>query len=163
MKIKIILSSIGIYLLLIGIAIIRFGINKPTEQEYIEQQKELVLDSAPVVGDIENFYIGDWMDMRASKYCACAICCDFYTGITASGAHVQANHTIAAPSWLAFGTWIEIQSDIPGVSGYYKVEDRGGAIKGDRLDIYVDNHNEADAFGIHPVKMRIISENLTKY
>lgn len=59
MKVKIILSSIGIYLLLIGIAITRFGINKPNEQEYNEQQKEEILASAPVIGDVENFYIGD--------------------------------------------------------------------------------------------------------
>ena len=101
------------------------------------------------------------MDMRATQYCACAICCDVYTGITASGARVQEHHTIAAPKNIPLGTWVEIQSSIPGVSGFYKVEDRGGAIKGDRIDIYTESHSKAYAFGIQPIKMRVVSENLT--
>ena len=62
---------------------------------------------------------------------------------TASGATAKANYTVAADtSVLPFGTKIKID----GVE--YEVQDRGGAIKGNRIDIYFGNdHNGALKFG----------------
>ena len=75
-------------------------------------------------------------------YCACTKCCGAYaTGTTASGTHVQAGRTIAAPSRYAFGTKMKIFDNI------YTVEDRGGAITGNKIDIYVDSHEEALRLG----------------
>lgn len=75
-------------------------------------------------------------------YCACTKCCGAYaTGTTASGTHVQAGRTIAAPSRYAFGTKMKIFDNV------YTVEDRGGAITGNKIDIYVDSHEEALRLG----------------
>ena len=52
------------------------------------------------------------------------------------------NHTIAAPQNYAFDTEIEIEG-----MGTYVVEDRGGAIKDNRLDIFVGSHQEALKLG----------------
>lgn len=74
-------------------------------------------------------------------YDACKDCCGKTDGITASGAKATAKHTIAAPPEYAFGTNIEYDGVI------YTVEDRGGSIKGNRFDIYVDSHQEAVNLG----------------
>jgi 3D (Asp-Asp-Asp) domain-containing protein len=65
-----------------------------------------------------------------TAYCPCRICCGpAARGITASG--TRADHRLAAaPRHIPFGTRI----DVPGY-GRVEVEDRGGAIKGNRLDV----------------------------
>lgn len=70
-------------------------------------------------------------------YCPCAKCCGVQTGITASGARVQAGVTIAADPSIPFGTELVIDGHT------YIVQDRGGAIKGNHVDIYCDTHEEA--------------------
>lgn len=79
---------------------------------------------------------------KLTAYCGCSKCCGKSTGITASGAKAKANHTIAAPKNFAFGTKIEINGNI------YVVEDRGGAIKGNKIDVYFSSHSEALSFGV---------------
>lgn len=86
---------------------------------------------------------------RASAYDDCYNCCGKTDGITASGVKATANHTIAAPPEYAFGQEIEIG----GIT--YVVEDRGGAIKGDKIDIFFDTHEEAQAFGVQWVEGKV--------
>lgn len=152
MKIKIILSSIGIYLLLIGIAIVRFGINKPNEQEYINQLKIEELENAPIVGEVQNYYISDWMDGYVTYYCSCVQCCGKTDGITASGAHVEEGITCAADKKFPFGTRIEIEG-----YGIYTVQDRGGGVKGNHIDIYCNDHQFSDTFGIKKTRIRVVN------
>jgi|GEM_PF-529593 len=63
-------------------------------------------------------------------------------GITASGKRVKTHHTIACPRTYAFGTQIKVEG-----YGTYTCEDRGGAIKGHKFDIYMETKAEAFAFG----------------
>ena len=79
---------------------------------------------------------------KLTAYCGCSKCCGKSTGITASGVKAKANHTIAAPKNFVFGTKIEIDGNI------YIVEDRGGAIKGNKIDVYFSSHSEALNFGV---------------
>jgi 3D (Asp-Asp-Asp) domain-containing protein len=72
-------------------------------------------------------------------------------GITASGARVKEGVTIACPPELAFGTVIEIE----GV-GKRVCLDRGGAIKGRKLDLYIASLSEALRFGRQHLKIRIV-------
>jgi 3D (Asp-Asp-Asp) domain-containing protein len=72
-------------------------------------------------------------------------------GITASGEHVRANHTAACPSSMAFGTRLEIE----GV-GERVCSDRGGKITEGRLDIYITELNDAQAFGRQRLNVRVI-------
>ena len=74
-------------------------------------------------------------------YCPCALCCGKTNGITACGTLATANHTIAADSRFSFGTKMVINGVI------YTVEDRGGAIKGNRIDIFFTTHQDALNFG----------------
>lgn len=88
---------------------------------------------------------------KVTAYCACAKCCGWETGITASGVKATANHTIAAPSTFSFGTNVVIN----GVT--YTVEDRGGAIQGNRIDVYMNSHSEALAFGVQYLYVEVLN------
>ncbi|MBR3646464.1 MAG: 3D domain-containing protein [Lachnospiraceae bacterium] len=80
---------------------------------------------------------------KVTAYCPCAHCCGKNTGITASGTKATAGRTIAADtSVLPFGTKVNINGHT------YTVEDRGGAIKSNKIDIYFDTHQEALNFGV---------------
>ncbi len=88
-------------------------------------------------------------EVVATAYCSCAICCGPYDGnSTADGSVPAAGHTVAAPPTYAFGTKMYIpEFDYGGGSGIYEVEDRGGAITDNRIDIYFSTHEEALSFG----------------
>lgn len=72
--------------------------------------------------------------------------------ITASGKEVKVNHTVACPKELPFGTRLYIEK-----FGERVCEDRGGAIKGKRLDIYVESLDEAYRLGRQKLKVKIIN------
>lgn len=80
---------------------------------------------------------------KVTAYCSCSKCCGSHAnGYTSSGTKATAGRTVAAPSNLAYGTKLNINGKT------YVVEDRGGAIKGNRIDIYVNSHSEALAWGV---------------
>ena len=82
-----------------------------------------------------------------SGYCACNKC-GTGTGITASGKPVREAHTIAS-DWkvLPKGTVIILENavgkDGQVYDGVYVVEDRGGGVKNNHLDIYRPTHELA--------------------
>lgn len=77
-----------------------------------------------------------------TAYCPCVKCCGKSNGITASGIKAVEGVTVAADTnILPFGTQLQIDGNI------YTVQDRGGAIKGNRIDIYFDTHEKALQFG----------------
>ena len=87
----------------------------------------------------------------ATAYCACPICCAPYVdGITAMGTTPREGHTIAGPPHWPIGTEVLIDGE------RYVVEDRGGAIKGDRIDIYFEDHQDALRFGRREIEVEII-------
>ena len=93
----------------------------------------------PELKEPEKISLGEY---TLTAYCPCEKCCGKTDGITASGAKAKANHTIAADiSLLPFGTIVEID----GIE--YTVEDIGGAVKGNHIDIFFDTHEEALQFG----------------
>jgi len=80
--------------------------------------------------------------INASAYTAAADECGKSDGITSSGLKVAEKRTLACPPSYPFGTKISIE----GV-GILRCEDRGGAIKGNHFDIYMETKGEAFAFG----------------
>ena len=86
----------------------------------------------------------------ATAYCPCRKCCGKSDGITASGTRATAGRTIAADtSKLPFGTKVYINGH------EYVVEDRGGAIKGNKIDIFFSSHAEALKYGKKKVELFI--------
>lgn len=73
-----------------------------------------------------------------THYCPCEKCCGKTDAITATGTVPQAGKTIAVdPSVIPCGTEVIIDGQT------YVAEDCGGAIKGNRIDIFCDSHSEA--------------------
>lgn len=88
-----------------------------------------------------------------TAYCPCVKCCGKSNGITASGIKAVEGVTVAADTnILPFGTKIIID----GV-GERIVQDRGGAIKGNRIDLYFDSHQEALNFGKQTKEVTILN------
>ena len=87
--------------------------------------------------------------MEVTAYCPCTKCCGPRAqGITASGKTVSYNDgkfVAADTSVLPFGKKIVV----PGYAGNAAVEviDRGGAIKGNKLDLYFPSHEDALIWG----------------
>lgn len=79
-----------------------------------------------------------------TAYCPCEKCCGvFANGYTATGAKATQGVTIAAdPDVLPMGTEIELDGHT------YTVQDTGGAIAGNRLDLYFDSHEDALQWGV---------------
>ena len=87
---------------------------------------------------------------KITAYCSCSKCCGKSTGMTASGTRATAGRTVAASSKFAFGTKLNINGHI------YTVEDRGGAISGNRIDIYVNSHSEALQWGVKYLPVSVV-------
>ena len=101
----------------------------------------------------------EWIEYEATAYCSCEKCCGSWElnrpdGIvyTASGAVAEQGVTIAA-DWdvLPPGTVVYIDG-----LGERVVQDRGGAIKGNAVDVYFEDHDEALVFGRQTVRLYIV-------
>ncbi|MCF6287152.1 MAG: 3D domain-containing protein [Candidatus Hydrogenedentes bacterium] len=111
-------------------------------------------------------------ELLTTGYCKCGRCCNWThstflkktvfkegpnkgkpkkVGQTASGKMAKKHHTIAADTSLyPFGTVMYI----PGY-GYGVVEDRGGAIKGQHIDLFFGSHEAALKWGKQRKKVQI--------
>jgi 3D (Asp-Asp-Asp) domain-containing protein len=131
-------------------------INTNTKIETTETQKEISINKSEEEVKIEE-KLSKWKDkqeamwknlpsgkftINASAYTAAADECGKSDGITSSGLKVKENRTLACPPSYPFGAKVKIE----GV-GTLVCEDRGGAIKGNHFDIYVETKKEAFAFG----------------
>ncbi len=88
---------------------------------------------------------------KVTAYCPCSICCGSYaTGYTASGTWATAGRTIAASSQFAFGTKLNVGGQI------LVVEDRGGAITGNKIDLFVDTHQQALEWGVKYLPVTVV-------
>jgi len=90
--------------------------------------------------------------INASAYTAAADECGKSDGITASGLKVKERHTIACPPQFPLGTKINIEG-----YGNFVCEDRGGAIKGNHFDIYMQTKKQAFAFGRRNLLAEVIN------
>ena len=86
----------------------------------------------------------------ATAYCACPACCAPYAdGITAMGTVATEGRTIAGPPEWPLGSVVVMDGK------RYIVEDRGGAIQGDRIDVYFESHDDALQFGRRRVEVEV--------
>lgn len=111
----------------------------------IETQDKLIIDLAEG-SKTKEVSLGEF---EITYYCPCVECCGKTDGITASGTLAREGQTVAA-DWdmLPPGTEIYIEG-----IGYRTVEDKGGAIKGNRLDVFMDSHSAALDAGVAKTKV----------
>lgn len=91
-------------------------------------------------------FLGVW---TITAYCGCSQCCGSWSGSpTASGAWPSEGWTVACGS-LPFGSIVYIEG-----LGTRCVEDRG--VYGDWIDVYFDDHDAADSFGMQSLEVYLI-------
>ena len=117
---------------------------KPSKKEIERSEKDKLIEKR---WGIKQLYKWDNLPkekftINASAYTAAADECGKSDGITASGIKVEKNRTLACPPSYPFGAKVKIEG-----YGTYTCEDRGGAIKGNKFDIYMETKSEAFAFG----------------
>lgn len=108
--------------------------------------------------------------IEATGYCKCKQCCGWRrtwygkpvfasgankgkrkkVGVTASGKKAREGTIAADTTRYPFGTVMYV----PGY-GYGRVEDRGGAIKGEKIDLFFDSHKKALKWGRQKVRVRV--------
>ena len=88
----------------------------------------------------EPKYLGTF---TVTHYCSCYACCNKTDGITYTGTKATEGRTVAVdPEVIPLGSTVIIDGQA------YIAEDIGGAIKGKKLDLYMDSHQEASNAGI---------------
>ena len=96
------------------------------------------------------------MIVEATAYDACFLCTgknpgDRHYGITRSGIPVRPGLIAVDPRVIPLGTRIYIEGRGPALAA-----DTGSAIKGNKIDIYMETHQEALRFGRRKIKIYIL-------
>ena len=105
--------------------------------------------------DTKNLNQWQTVKMRVTAYCPCPKCCGSSSdGVTASGHEIsEGDRFVAADKTYPFGT----EMNIPGYKNAQavKVLDRGGAIQGNKLDVFFNSHQEALEWGVKELDVKI--------
>lgn len=103
------------------------------------------VESQDINVEVQDEEAGTSRNFRATAYCL--------RGRTASGGSVRRGIVAADTRVLPLGT--QITMDAGKYSGTYTVADTGGAVKGNKLDIWVPSCSEARSFGRRTVKVSV--------
>ena len=140
---------------------------KPNIEIITEYRIEKVVDYIKIIEirkeNIEREY--NQLDVIATAYCSCELCCGIWSEQhpsrigtnfiqkTATGTIPASKKTIAVdPDFIPLGSEVEIDGNI------YVAEDIGGGIKGNRIDIFFDTHEEALNWGKQEKTVKIYGE-----
>lgn len=98
-------------------------------------------------------------EFRVSFYCSASCCCgEWADGITATGTTATEGRTIAVdPNVIPLGSEVALFYD-DGSICYYTAEDIGGAIKENRIDVFMESHEEALERGIAGASVYLVNE-----
>ena len=119
---------------------------------------------------IESVRDGHKTYLTVTAYCPCATCCGWRLnrhgnpvynygpnrgsrkkiGYTSTGTRADIGTIAADPRSIPYGTRLEI----PGY-GYGIVEDTGGALRGNHVDIFFHSHREAMRWGVKNIEVKL--------
>ncbi len=106
----------------------------------IEEIENIEVVDTPEEPRSNDTYLGNF---KITYYCGCQSCSDDWGTMTATGVTAKEGRTIAVdPKVIPYGTKVMINGR------QYIAEDCGGAIKGNRIDIFVNNHERARKAGV---------------
>ncbi len=99
--------------------------------------------------------------LRVTAYCPCLKCCGRWSGkgLTASGAPITSNGGLfvaADTNLLPFKTRVRV----PGYANgqWVPVLDRGGAIRGHRMEVFFHSHQVARQWGVQWLTVEVLQE-----
>lgn len=124
------------------------GVDKYYDEEYeYVSSKVGVANYVEVTPEPEYINLGEY---KITAYCPCEYCCGKTDGITSTGVKAKAGRTIAVdPEVIPYGSEVVINGHT------YIAEDCGGAIKGKRLDMFKNTHQEALNYGVQYADVKI--------
>ena len=155
-----------VFILFLALLTVVWAINfpEPVQAFKIEPQQVLIIQGRQTYyhelesgKEIPNLSSRTTMSEQyeVTYYCSCEKCCDEWANnrkdgkvIGAGGVELIAGFSVAAD--LPFGSRLLIDGR------EYEVQDRGGAIKGKRIDIYCESHDEAIKLGRRTATVEII-------
>lgn len=136
---------------------------KPAFEPVVEKEKaktEEEIKNEEILAKWKKKQVDRWTKLpkesftiNASAYTASSDECGKNDGITASGIKVKEKRTIACPPNFPFGAKLKIER-----MGIYTCEDHGGAIKGNKIDIYMKTKKEAFEFGRQKLIAQVVFE-----
>lgn len=166
-RLILILAVIALAIIVVSVLVMPVKADAVPIEELKEDDGRITGDDVPatercymtgeeVQEDFENFYIQNALlanankieDVKVSHYCCCVKCCGKDDGITYSGVKATPGVTVAVDTSI-----IPLGSDVlvdygDGVINYYRADDTGSAIKGNKLDLCVSSHQEAINLGV---------------
>jgi len=134
------------------------------ENEGLKNQMKSINEKFPILTSTLSrggsiLYLGK---IRATAYSLAVADCekgrgDAGYGITTSGKYVTPWQTVAMDKSIPFGTRVYIPyfKDYPN-HGVFINEDHGGAIEGNRIDIFMEDSKECDIFGVKYLDIYVI-------
>lgn len=95
---------------------------------------------------------------KVTHYCPCSKCCGKSDGITATGTVAVPGRTLAVdPRVIPYGTKVVLKYNDGTVEDYI-AEDRGGSIRGNRVDVFMGQHRAALYAGVRTAEVFIVKE-----
>ena len=152
MKLKIKVKSKKVLaIILVAITVFCNGF-KPTNTYAQESSNDTKIEISNKDSKVINIKRGfDKMNGKEMKVRATAYCND---PITSTGKKPRPYHTIAVdPKVIPYGTRVYI----PEFNKVFIAEDCGGAIKGNRIDIYMNNEYECRQWGVRNITIIILN------
>jgi len=105
-----------------------------------------------VFRDGQNIRFERALEATSTAYCPCAKCCGAYaSGRTSTGMRATKGVISVDPRVIPLGTRLYVEG-----YGFAVAGDVGGAIRGNRVDVCFDTHEEAMAWGRRKVKVYIL-------
>lgn len=146
-------------------------INKTIETERITEDKRTIetetdkeVDTNQVIKPVS---LGNF---KLTAYCSCSLCCGkwalnrpidnngneiVYGSI---GERLKEGYSIAVdPTVIPYRTEVIINGKV------YKAQDCGGAIKGNRIDVYFDDHQAALNYGVQYAEVFLVENRLKNF
>ena len=127
--------------------------------EYNEEIKKIETETDKEVDAqaIEPVSLGVF---KLTAYCPCEACCGIWAnnrpnGVVygAIGEELKEGYSIAVdPNVIPYRTEVIINGHI------YRAQDCGGAIKGNRIDVYFEDHDDALEFGVQHAEVFVVTK-----
>ena len=129
------------------------------DKRTIETETDKEVDTNQVIKPVS---LGEF---KLTAYCSCEICCNKWAlnrpidengneiVYGAIGERLQEGYSIAVdPSVIPYRTEVIINGNA------YKAQDCGGAIKGNRIDVYFEDHQAALNFGVQYAEVYLVEK-----
>lgn len=166
-RLILILATIALTVIVVSVLVTPVNADSAKAEEPKEDDGRIPGDDVPatkrcymtdeeIQEDFENCYIEQALlakankieDVKVTHYCCCVKCCGKDDGITYSGVKAVPGVTVAVDTSI-----IPLGSDVlvdygDGIINYYRADDTGSAIKGNKLDLCVGSHQEAINLGV---------------